>query len=176
VAVSTTDAEMYTAWGGRDDRRPVAAYAGGGTLRVVGVYQPVDQQAPSWFGRGPIVELGGPVLAGILVPPGGGSSQPQGAPQRSAGARVGDRDLPGVLLADETTSQVDHRSRDEVIEAIRTVNARTGMTVLLITHDPDVAAALPRTITIRDGPVDQEEHCWPPASPWRTSSSRTTIW
>lgn len=69
---------------------------------------------------------------------------------------VGIATYPGLLLADEPTSQLDHRARDEVIEAIRTVNARTGMTVLLITHDPDVAAVLPRTITIRDGRIASE--------------------
>lgn len=69
---------------------------------------------------------------------------------------VGIATFPGLLLADEPTSQLDHRARDEVLEAIRTVNARIGMTVLLITHDPDVAAVLPRTITIRDGRIASE--------------------
>jgi putative ABC transport system ATP-binding protein len=63
---------------------------------------------------------------------------------------------PGLLLADEPTSQLDHAARDEVLAAIRTINAETSMTVLLITHDPDVAARLPRTITIRDGRIASE--------------------
>jgi ABC-type lipoprotein export system ATPase subunit len=69
---------------------------------------------------------------------------------------VGIATYPGLLLADEPTSQLDHRARDAVIDAIRTVNQTVGMTVLLITHDPDVAAALPRTITIRDGRIAGE--------------------
>ncbi len=69
---------------------------------------------------------------------------------------VGIATFPGLLLADEPTSQLDHRARDSVIESIRTINASTGMTVLLITHDPEVAAALPRTITIRDGRIAGE--------------------
>ncbi|MFC0622720.1 ABC transporter ATP-binding protein [Kribbella deserti] len=73
-----------------------------------------------------------------------------------AAVAVGIATFPGLLLADEPTSQLDHRARDEVIEAIRTVNAQTQMTVLLITHDPDVAAVLPRTITIRDGRIASE--------------------
>ncbi|WP_328995661.1 ATP-binding cassette domain-containing protein [Kribbella sp. NBC_01245] len=73
-----------------------------------------------------------------------------------AAVAVGIATFPGLLLADEPTSQLDHRARDEVVEAIRTVNAQTGMTVLLITHDPDVAAVLPRTITIRDGRIASE--------------------
>ncbi|MEU4603069.1 ATP-binding cassette domain-containing protein [Kribbella sp. NPDC023972] len=69
---------------------------------------------------------------------------------------VGIATFPGLLLADEPTSQLDHRARDEVLTAISTINASTGMTVLLITHDPEVAAALPRTITIRDGRIASE--------------------
>jgi putative ABC transport system ATP-binding protein len=69
---------------------------------------------------------------------------------------VGIATLPGLLLADEPTSQLDHRARDEVLAAIRTVNAETGMTVLLVTHDPEVAATLPRTVTIRDGRIASE--------------------
>ncbi|MFK4086339.1 ABC transporter ATP-binding protein [Kribbella sp. NPDC020789] len=69
---------------------------------------------------------------------------------------VGIATMPGLLLADEPTSQLDHHARDEVLAAIRTINERTGMTVLLITHDPEVAAALPRTITIRDGRIAAE--------------------
>ena len=69
---------------------------------------------------------------------------------------VGIATFPGLLLADEPTSQLDHHARDEVLAAIRTINAETGMTVLLITHDPEVAATLPRTITIRDGRIASE--------------------
>lgn len=69
---------------------------------------------------------------------------------------VGIATFPGLLLADEPTSQLDHHARDEVLAAISTINATTGMTVLLITHDPEVAAVLPRTITIRDGRIASE--------------------
>ncbi|MGW1343151.1 ABC transporter ATP-binding protein [Kribbella sp. NPDC002412] len=69
---------------------------------------------------------------------------------------VGIATFPGLLLADEPTSQLDHRARDEVLAAISTINDSTGMTVLLITHDPEVAAVLPRTVTIRDGRIASE--------------------
>ncbi|RZU12542.1 ABC-type lipoprotein export system ATPase subunit [Kribbella rubisoli] len=69
---------------------------------------------------------------------------------------VGIATLPGLLLADEPTSQLDHHARDEVLAALRTINSETGMTVLLVTHDPEVAATLPRTITIRDGRIASE--------------------
>lgn len=63
---------------------------------------------------------------------------------------------PGLLLVDEPTSQLDHASRDRVLRALHDVNRRVGSTVVVVTHDPDVAAALPRTVTIRDGRVGAE--------------------
>lgn len=62
----------------------------------------------------------------------------------------------GVLLADEPTSQLDHEARDTVLETIARVNAELGTTVVLVTHDPEVAAFMPRTVTIRDGRIGGE--------------------
>jgi ABC-type lipoprotein export system ATPase subunit len=69
---------------------------------------------------------------------------------------VGMAALPGLLLADEPTSQLDHRYRDEVLDAIDRINQDIGTTVVTVTHDPDVAARFPRTITIRDGRIGTE--------------------
>ena len=63
---------------------------------------------------------------------------------------------PGLLLGDEPTSQLDHGARDVVLDALAQVNRGWGTTVIVVTHDPDVAAAMPRTITIRDGRVGAE--------------------
>ena len=63
---------------------------------------------------------------------------------------------PGLLLADEPTSQLDHAARDRVLAAIAAASRELGTTVVIVTHDPDVAARLPRTITIRDGRVGGE--------------------
>jgi ABC-type lipoprotein export system ATPase subunit len=63
---------------------------------------------------------------------------------------------PGLLLADEPTSQLEHSARDLVLERMAALNRELGTTVVLVTHDPDVAAYLPRTITIRDGRVGGE--------------------
>ena len=69
---------------------------------------------------------------------------------------VGMAGLPGLLLADEPTSQLDHRYRDEVIDAMHRLNRQIGTTVVAVTHDPMVAARMHRTITIRDGRVGAE--------------------
>lgn len=63
---------------------------------------------------------------------------------------------PGLLLADEPTSQLDHDARDRVLSTIARVNAEFRTTVVLVTHDPVVAARLPRTVTIRDGRIGGE--------------------
>jgi putative ABC transport system ATP-binding protein len=63
---------------------------------------------------------------------------------------------PGLLLADEPTSQLEHSARDLVLERIAGLNRDLGTTVVIVTHDPDVAASLPRTVTIRDGRVGGE--------------------
>ena len=63
---------------------------------------------------------------------------------------------PGLLLADEPTSQLDHGARDAMLGALAHVNAEIGTTVVLVTHDPEVAARMPRTVTIRDGRVGAE--------------------
>lgn len=63
---------------------------------------------------------------------------------------------PGLLLCDEPTSQLDHAARDQVLAALAQVNQTYGTTVVLVTHDPDVARVLPRTVTIRDGRIGGE--------------------
>jgi ABC-type lipoprotein export system ATPase subunit len=63
---------------------------------------------------------------------------------------------PGLLLADEPTTQLDPASASAVIDMIREANREQGTTVVAVTHDPAVAAALGRTITIRDGRVGAE--------------------
>lgn len=63
---------------------------------------------------------------------------------------------PGVLLADEPTGQLDHRSRDTVLATLTRINQDWGTTIVLVTHDADVATALPRTVTIRDGRIGGE--------------------
>lgn len=63
---------------------------------------------------------------------------------------------PGLLLGDEPTSQLHHSSRDLVLDTVHRVNREWGTTVVVVTHDPEVAARLPRTVTIRDGRVGGE--------------------
>jgi ABC-type lipoprotein export system ATPase subunit len=62
----------------------------------------------------------------------------------------------GLLLADEPTSQLSHDDRDAMVELIHVVNREFGTTVVLVTHDPEVAAQMPRSVTIRNGRIGSE--------------------
>jgi ABC-type lipoprotein export system ATPase subunit len=63
---------------------------------------------------------------------------------------------PGLLLADEPTSQLDGETAAAVLDLIKSAHVDDGMTVLAVTHDVAVGAALGRTVTIRDGRVGAE--------------------
>src|SRR6202167_3145159 len=64
--------------------------------------------------------------------------------------------LPRLLLVDEPTSQLTNDERDRVIETILTIHRQFGLTVVVVTHDADVASRFERTVTIRDGRVGAE--------------------
>jgi len=63
---------------------------------------------------------------------------------------------PTLLLVDEPTSQLDRASRDLVVDLLLRVHRELGSTLVAVTHDPAVAAAMPRTVTIRDGRIGAE--------------------
>jgi ABC-type lipoprotein export system ATPase subunit len=79
-----------------------------------------------------------------------------GGEQQRLAVAVAVSNGPGLLLADEPTSQLDPTSADAVMDLIRATNAEDGTTVVAVTHDAAVGAALGRTVTIRDGRVGSE--------------------
>jgi lipoprotein-releasing system ATP-binding protein len=60
---------------------------------------------------------------------------------------------PALLLADEPTGNLDTKSADAVFELFRQVNREHGTAVLLVTHNPALAARCDRTIQVVDGRV-----------------------
>jgi putative ABC transport system ATP-binding protein len=58
---------------------------------------------------------------------------------------------PRVILADEPTGNLDSASGEEVVALLRKVAADSGRTVVIVTHDPQVAGAADRQLTLRDG-------------------------
>lgn len=74
-----------------------------------------------------------------------------GGEQQRVAIAVAVANSPQVLLADEPTGELDETTSAEVLEMMRTVNAETGVTVLIVTHDPTVSEHVRRTVQIRDG-------------------------
>ncbi|HXW83117.1 MAG TPA: ABC transporter permease, partial [Candidatus Binataceae bacterium] len=60
---------------------------------------------------------------------------------------------PSIVLADEPTGNLDSTSSAEVMDIITRLNRQQGITIILVTHDPDVAAYADRVVTFRDGQV-----------------------
>ena len=58
---------------------------------------------------------------------------------------------PAIILADEPTGNLDTSNKEEVIRALWRLNREFGKTVVVITHDPEIAGKADRIITIRDG-------------------------
>ncbi|MBV9593522.1 MAG: ATP-binding cassette domain-containing protein [Actinobacteria bacterium] len=81
-------------------------------------------------------------------------SRMSGGEQQRLSVAVGMSAGPGLLLADEPTSQLDGANRDRVVELLGRVGAEFGSTVVVVTHDPEVAGALGRTVTIHEGRAD----------------------
>lgn len=63
---------------------------------------------------------------------------------------------PQLLLADEPTSQLSHEDRDHMLELIHGLGNEFGTTIVVVTHQPEVAETFPRTITMKGGRVGAE--------------------
>jgi putative ABC transport system ATP-binding protein len=73
---------------------------------------------------------------------------------------------PAIVLADEPTGNLDTATGSELIALLHEIHAADGTTIVVITHDRDVAAMLPRRIDIRDGRIERDSkpaavNAWP---------------
>jgi putative ABC transport system ATP-binding protein len=78
------------------------------------------------------------------------------ADQQKVALAAGVAGRPKLLLVDEPTSELDPPDRQEVLNLLHTVNREMGTTIVAVTHDPAVAASMPRTVTIRFGRISNE--------------------
>ncbi len=64
---------------------------------------------------------------------------------------------PSLILADEPTGNLDSRTGEEIMEIFRGLNEAQGITLIIVTHDPDVAHMAHHRIHIRDGRIIKED-------------------
>ena len=63
---------------------------------------------------------------------------------------------PAIILADELTGNLDKKAGDEIIALLQRANRSTGQTIIMITHDLEIAAQAERVITIQDGQLRKD--------------------
>jgi putative ABC transport system ATP-binding protein len=60
---------------------------------------------------------------------------------------------PSLILADEPTGNLDTKSSKAIIDELRRLNRETGATIVIVTHNPEIAEQTDRTVTVRDGVI-----------------------
>jgi putative ABC transport system ATP-binding protein len=64
---------------------------------------------------------------------------------------------PALILADEPTGALDTRTSEEIMAIFQRLNREQGMTVIFVTHEPDIARHTQRILHIRDGRISEDE-------------------
>ena len=64
---------------------------------------------------------------------------------------------PGLLLADEPTGNLDTKTSHEIMETLVKLNRQHGVTIVVVTHESDIAAFADRVVTMRDGQIISDE-------------------
>ena len=71
---------------------------------------------------------------------------------------------PAIILADEPTGNLDSVTGQEIMALLRRLNHDQGVTMLLVTHDPEAASYAGRIIRMRDGRIEEQGASTPPVS------------
>lgn len=64
---------------------------------------------------------------------------------------------PAIILADEPTGNLDSKAGKEIMDILLTLNRERGTTIIIVTHDPTIAAQTHRVIRLRDGLLESEQ-------------------
>ena len=65
--------------------------------------------------------------------------------------------LPTILLADEPTGNLDSRTAVEIMDIFQRLNEERGLTIVLVTHEPDIAQFAKRNLVFRDGKIRRDD-------------------
>jgi putative ABC transport system ATP-binding protein len=68
---------------------------------------------------------------------------------------------PSLILADEPTGNLDTRTSLEIMAILQKLNRESRITIILVTHEPDIARFAGRHVVFRDGKVIQDERIQP---------------
>jgi len=63
-----------------------------------------------------------------------------------------------VLFADEPTGNLDTATSHQIMELLRSLNQERGITIVMVTHEPDIAQFAKRVIHFLDGQIDNVVH------------------
>ena len=80
---------------------------------------------------------------------------------------------PVLILADEPTGNLDSESRDNILKLFRRLNEKEKMTIIIVTHDSEVAQQTDAIIHLKDGKI--EKIIYPPKSSFNTDSNMVTV-
>ncbi len=83
-------------------------------------------------------------------------AQLSGGEQQRVSIAVALANNPPLVLADEPTGELDAIGAERVYEVFRTLNRRYRVTIVIVTHDPDIGLWVDRVVTIRDGRTSSE--------------------
>ncbi len=64
---------------------------------------------------------------------------------------------PSLLLADEPTGNLDSRTAVEIMSVFQRLNRQSGLTIVLVTHEPDIAQYADRVVVVRDGTIVRDQ-------------------
>jgi len=83
-------------------------------------------------------------------------SELSGGEQQRVAIAIALANNPRLLLADEPTGSLDTKTSNQVLDLFRELNRTTGITIVIVTHDPQLARKVDRVVQIRDGKTSAE--------------------
>ena len=83
-------------------------------------------------------------------------AQLSGGEQQRVAIAIALANEPKLLLADEPTGAVDRKTADDILDMFRKLNEQLGITIVIVTHDNELASKVNRVISIRDGKTSSE--------------------